>query len=386
MNQASGVFNPLGDGDGSHAKPLDSAKPATVKRPLLEFAGVDYFLNYVEPPGFLLGGDRHFSRGSVSVLAGMPSIGKTGLMLRLAVMLATGRGTWCGIEIKARVRVVIFQSENDDERFSKEFQRMRDEGLLTDDINEWLRISKIPLCGLDLERVEFRAIALAEMAAFQPGFVMLDPWNSAAKKDMIDDYQRAFEALLSLAEVLDEPPGWLIVHHLKKLKVDDFKLRGRSLMALLAGSYLINSRPRSVFVAMEESPFVHEPMVIVTCAKNNNGKDGQRAAMRRDGSTLLDVSESYDWTAYDSGELLGGKPGGSNAKVEFHHLEEVFDHGKRWLHKNDATKKLMEVASCGHSTAYDTLSKVKSRFADKLRVRDGGEMTIESPWPDEDDE
>jgi hypothetical protein len=301
-------------------------------------------------------------------------------------MLATGGGTWCGIEIKARVRVVIFQSENDDERFSKEFQRMRNEGLLTDDINEWLRISKIPLCGLDLERAEFRAIALAEMRAFQPGFVMLDPWNSAAKKDMIDDYQRAFEALLSLAEVLDEPPGWLIVHHLKKLKVDDFKLRGRSLMALLAGSYLINSRPRSVFVAMEESPFVHEPMVIVTCAKNNNGKDGQRSAMRRDEGTLVDISASYDWTAYDSGELLGGKPGGSNAKIEFHHLAEIFDNGRRWRKKDDAAKALMLLTGAGRSAAYLALDKVKGRFAEALRVRDGGEMTIESPWPEDDDE
>lgn len=386
MNQMSGVFDPLADDD----KPLRSGpallvKPANAepKRPMLEFAGVDYFLNYEEPPGHLLGGDRHFSRGSIAVLAGVPSVGKTGLMMRLAVMLATGRGVWCGIEIKKRVRVTIFQSENDDFRIGQEFKRMKAEGMLTDDIGDWLRISKIPLCGLDLERVEFRAIALAEMKEFQPGFIMLDPWNSAAKKDMIDDYQRAFDALLSLAEVLDELPGWLIVHHLKKLKVDDYKLRGRSLMTLLSGSYVINSRPRAVFVAMEESPFVPEPMVIVTCAKNNNGKDGQRAAMRREEGLLVDATDSFDWKAYDSG-ALAGKPTNENRSIEEHHLETIFERGKKWMKQPEAIAALRKLTGAGRSTAYEALDKVKGRFADLIRINPAnGEMTIERPEEEE---
>lgn len=394
---ASGVYDPLADDAASQAKgtampaksgaAVQGGKPGA-KRPLLEFAGIDYFLNYEEPSGHLLGGDRHFSRGSVAVLAGVPSVGKTGLMLRLAAMLATGRGVWCGIEIKQRVRVLIFQSENDDFRIGQEFKRMKAQGLLPDDIGDWLRISKIPLCGLDLERVEFRAISLAEIKEFQPGFMMLDPWNSAAKKDMIDDYQRAFEALLTLAEPLDELPGYLIVHHLKKLKVDDYKLRGRSLMTLLAGSYVINSRPRSVFVAMEESPFVPEPLVIVTCAKNNNGKDSQRAAMRREEGTLVDVTASFDWKAYDSG-ALAGKPANENRKIEESDLIEVFDGGRKWLSKEKAAKALMQVAGAGRSAAYNALDMVKGRFVHLLRVNPAnGQFSVhEEPegWADDDE-
>jgi hypothetical protein len=172
----------------------------------------------------------------------------------------------------------------------------------------------------------------------------------------------------------------MIVAHTRKPRMGE-KVNGRGLLNLLSGSLVLGSIPRAAFILQAATDDTEGKDFVFCCCKNNNGPLGAPTAWKREGVRFVGPLESFDWEAFKQ----GGKGGpGKNVKIELHHLEEVFDDGRRWLPKNKAKEKLMQLTGAGKQACYDALNKVKSRFADSLRINPAnGEMTIESPWPDD---
>jgi hypothetical protein len=70
---------------------------------------------------------------------------------------------------------------------------------------------------------------------------------------------------------------------------------------LLAGSYVLGSVPRTVFVMQAASDDVTEDRIVWTCCKNIDGELGKRSAwIRRNG--LFDPLTDFDWEAWNKDE------------------------------------------------------------------------------------
>lgn len=176
--------------------------------------------------------------------------------------------------------------------------------------------------------------------AFAPELVVVDPWNACVRDAMEKDFQ---EGLTRLREVLAEAPkepACLILHHLRKPKSDD-RQKGRNLTNLLSGSYVLVSVARSVLVMQPASDDTEDSRVVVTPAKNNDGKLGPRTAWERS-EAWFDPVPTLDFEAFDSG---GFKP--KVAKVTEDHIRKLF-------------------ANSGRRAAYDALKLEGGRFSHLL--------------------
>ena len=59
----------------------------------------------------ILVGDSHITRGEVFVIGGEPGVGKSRLVVSLAIAGATG-SDWLGLKVRQKFRTLILQTEN----------------------------------------------------------------------------------------------------------------------------------------------------------------------------------------------------------------------------------------------------------------------------------
>ena len=246
--------------------------------------------NYQPPAGAMLAGDCHIVRGSISVIGGAPGVGKSRASVALAVAGATGL-PWFGLPVRRKFKTLIVQNENGRYRLKQEFSELDCAAL-----DAFLRICPPPARGFAFHEPAFADSLCQAIASFQPDVVVFDPWNAAARDDKAADYQSAFDAIRSVIPASDNSPAIIIVAHTRKPKSDE-KSGGRGLMHTLAGSYILSSVPRSVFVLQPASDDTEDDRVVFTCCKNNDGEMGPRSCwQRRNG---LFVSAELDWNEFD---------------------------------------------------------------------------------------
>ena len=316
--------------------------------------------NYVVPPDQCLVGDFHLQRGAPSVLAGPGGSGKSRATLWLATLGALGSGNWFGMPVRCRFKTLIVQSENGLARLHRDFEQIQNVA----ELDDWIRISSFPRYrGFDFPNTVFRAELKAALRDFGPDLVVFDPWNDIARDSMERDYQEAFERL---RDIVAEVPNaaCLILHHLRKPRAED-RHKGRSLANLLAGSYVLQSKPRSVMIMQPASDDTEDARIVFTPAKNNDGELGKRTAWVRKAGWFEPVTE-FDFDEFDGG---GAR---REPKVNEGHLREIFDDGRRWLALKTAAEELKERAEVGRSAAYDALKIVGGRFSNLLTKRDDG--------------
>jgi hypothetical protein len=158
-------------------------------RPVIEFLSPSEIKAYKAPPGTLLVGDNHIVRGGVFVIGGPPGVGKS----RTAVGLAEAGATkldWLGLPVHCHFRTLIIQNENGRFRLKMEFEDLNHELL-----DKYLRISPPPPLGLRFDRLDFRDQVKASLEKWDPGAVIIDPWNAVAKDDKQKDYRETFDLI-----------------------------------------------------------------------------------------------------------------------------------------------------------------------------------------------
>jgi hypothetical protein len=125
----------------------------------------------------------------------------------------------------------------------------------------------------------------------------IDPWNAAARDEKARNYQDTFNLIRQVVPAGDDGPAIGIVAHTRKPQSDE-RVNGRTLLNLLAGSYVLGSVPRTVFVMQAASDDVTDDRIVWTCCKNNDGELGKRSAwIRRNG--LFDAVTDFDWEAWN---------------------------------------------------------------------------------------
>jgi hypothetical protein len=127
-------------------------------------------------------------------------------------------------------------------------------------------------------------------------------------------------------------------------------------MHIIAGSHVLASVPRTVFVIQPASDDPEDDQVIWTCCKNNDGELGKRSAWHRK-IGLFDPSPGFDWATFDSSEK------DKRITITEEMVKEVLEDGPMLLVL--ARDKLRELSGANQATCYRALS-AKGRFSDHL--------------------
>jgi hypothetical protein len=325
-------------------------------RPLIEFKTPLQLKNFIPPPGIVLVGDCHIVRGSVFVIGGAPGVGKSRAAVALAEAGATGKG-WFGLTVHRRFKTMIIQAENGLFRLSKEFSELD-----CDRLETFVRVSPPPQFGMCFEREDFRARLSAAIQEFQPDVIIFDPWNAAARDEKAREYLETFELIRSVLPTGDGASAIGIVAHTRKPRPDE-RATGRALLNLLAGSYVLGSVPRTVFVMQAANDDTEDNCIVWTCCKNNDGELGARSAWERRNGLFAQVHD-FDWDTLDNAHS------DDRVIITADDMVEVFDSGQKRLTRADAAKALRTLTGAGRTACYNAL-KLNGRFAKQLRETDG---------------
>ncbi len=358
---SSGVYNPLADeaeaaptGELDAVPPSGGGKAKKPHAPCVRMLRPSEITSYVEPAGQVLVGDYHLQLGSLAVFAGPGGVGKSRAVLALAIAGKHGEGEWLGFTIRRPFKTFWLQFENNLPRLRRDLEAMA-AGQVLDD---WIRISEPPEETLPMENLQFRKDLGAALTAFAPDLLVIDPLNQITEDATEKDIARVLGRIRQLLREAGIRPAVLIVHHTRKPKSDD-RHKGRSLAYLLAGSYTLQSKPRSVILMLPVSDSLEDDRVVVVPAKCNDAlKPAPRSAWRRVNSGYEPLPE-FDWSAYD------GDQAPAEAKVKAEHLRAIFEEGRKRLPQSRAAQALMVAAKVGRSAAYEAL-KPNGRFAELL--------------------
>jgi len=312
--------------------------------------------NYQPPKELTLAGDFHITRGALTVLAGQPGVGKSRAAMALAISGATGE-PWFGLPVHSRFRTAILQNENGLHRLKMELS-----GLDIPDLDDFIRVSEPPPYGMAFDHADFRERLGEWLQQWQPDLVVFDPWNSAARDDGQRDYLELFKALKETLPKGDAAPALLIVAHTRKPTGENRS--GRSLINDVAGSHVLVSMPRSVFVMQHAGDNPEDHCVIMNCSKNNDGMLGPRTAWRVENGRFVPC-ENFDWSRLDQ------PADGRMRVVQKKDLEQLFHEGRRRLARKHAVAELEELTDAGRTACYEAL-RLNGPFAANMREDEGG--------------
>lgn len=327
-------------------------KPA---KPMIEFFTPSELSAFTPPEGFKLVGDYHIQKASPFVIGGAPGVGKSRGAVALAIAGATG-ADWFGLKVHRQFKTMIVQAENGRVRLKNEFA---DLDCVT--LDEFVRVCSPPPFGFAFDKVAFCDLLRREIDNFQPDVFILDPFNRLARDDKAKDYAQAFEELLAVLPTGDDAPALGIVAHTRKPRAEE-RANGRALLNLLAGSYVIGSVPRAVFIMQAASDDTTDSRIVWTCCKNNDGEMGRRSAWERRNGLFIPVQD-FDWKTFEG-------DGEKRRTVSLADLDTLFEGGRRQLARNTAVEQLIEQTKLGKTACYQAL-KAGGKFSQNLNEQDG---------------
>ena len=263
-------------------------KPETEQ--LISFMTPAEIRSYEPPEGSVLVGNNHIVKGELFAIGGHPGVGKSRASVALAQAGATAM-PWFGLDTHRKFKTMIIQNENGKHRLKSEISD------IPDSMEGFVSISCPPTFGFQFDSQIFRDQLASLIDEFKPDVFLLDPWNAIARKTGQEDYLAAFESLQSVMPTGNDKPAIGIISHTRKPKPEE-RHSGRALLNLLAGSYILGSVPRAVWVLQAASNDTEETRVVWTCCKNNDGDLGPRSVwLRKNG--LFEPVTDFEWDAFD---------------------------------------------------------------------------------------
>jgi AAA domain len=343
--------------------PEAASEPTAVREPRIRFFAPSELRDWRPDTDILLVGDCNIMRGETFVIAGEPGVGKSLGATQLALSGATQRD-WFGLTVHRQFRTMIVQTENGRYRLRLEFSSFD-----CSQVEDFIRVSEPPPFGLTLTNSEFQADISAALNSFKPECVVFDPWNAAARDDKIREYAETFDALRNLLPTGSDKPALGIVAHTRKPQPNEKRTGGTGLMHLLAGSYILTSVPRCIFVMTRGSQDETDDSVVFFNPKNSNGANVPRSAWHRKLSGFVPATD-FDWEKFD-------RPPEERRTITLEHLSGIFGGGSRQLELSEAAHALATVTGVRDTSAYRALHP-DGKFA-KYLSKDGEKLKFSSP-------
>jgi hypothetical protein len=335
--------------------PSSNTQQTQSQSPHVQFLRPSQIKGYQPPPGALLIGDHHIVKGSVVVIGGAPSVGKSRALVAMAEAGAT-QFDWFGLSVHRKFKTMLLQSENGQYRLRQEFAQL-DEKIL----DPWVLISPPPPFGLCFWRKQFCAELRKAIDDFRPDIIAIDPWTGIIHDQGIGDFLDAFAQIRSVIPCGDDSPAIVIAAHTRKPQRGE-RTNGRALLHTLAGSYVLGSIARCAWVLQNASDDADDKRVVVTCCKNNDGEEGPRTVWERDNGLWTAVT-GFDFAAWDAAGPLNGSNG--NSPIDETDMEDIFAGGCK-LTKKEAVAALKSLTGKEKTVCYEALNLV-GKFRGRLR-------------------
>jgi hypothetical protein len=163
----------------------------------------------------------------------------------------------------------------------------------------------------------------------------------------------------------DDKPALGIVAHTRKPQLNEKRTGGTCLQHLLAGSYILSSVPRCIFLVIPGSEDDTDNSVVWFNPKNNNGQKVGRSAWQRTEAGFIQATD-FDWREFD-------KAPDKRKTVTLDNIREVFD-GLQSLELKEAARRLATITGIAYRSAYNALSP-RGRFLANLK-REGGRLSF----------
>ena len=140
---------------------------------------------------------------------------------------------------------------------------------------------------------------------------------------------------------------------------------GRALLHELAGSYVIGSVARCVFVMQFANDDPEESRIVWICCKNNDGELGPRSAWDRRNGLFAPVSD-FEWDSFDfKGRII-------RAAISLDDVRAIFD-GDKTLSRTQARDALIARTGRSRTRCYDAIK----RFSTHLVEVGGSKVSLE---------
>jgi len=322
----------------------DKQKPKSY----LNFKSPSELAGFNPPEGYMLAGDCHLTRGSITVIGGYAGVGKSRLVYALAIAGATGK-EWMGLDVHATFKTLILQVENGEYRLKSETEEILERMPSNVDLDEYVRITTPPTYGFDLNDSDFCEELRENIVEFEPSVIVIDPWNRVVEGGKQEDYRSALDAIMAcLPEDSEKKPAVVIVHHLRKPSTNSERKSGRDLLHELAGSYQLGSAARCVFCLEAATNDPEDNQVVLTCCKNNDGKEGAPSAWVRSNGLFDSVSD------FDMESFLGGNK--SKCSITAEQLGRILG-GQKFKNKKEMVTILENEGLGKSSKCYELLKK-----------------------------
>lgn len=318
---------------------------------LISFLKPSDIRSYDPPEGSVLVGENHIVKGEIFVIGGAPGVGKSRASVALTQAGATGK-PWFGLDVHRQFKTMILQNENGKHRLKTEISD------IPHSMEEYVRISSPPQYGFQFENERFRDQLAESIDDFRPDVFLLDPWNAVARRTGQEDYLEALQGIQSVMPAGNDKPAIGIIAHTRKPKQEE-RHSGRALLNLLAGSYILGSVPRAVWILQAASDAGEDTRVIWTCCKNNDGDLGPRTAWVRQNGLFKPLND-FDWVSFD---------GEGVSKLSWQDVPAILKDGACGVIAKSVAIERLKSKGIAQPTAYRWLDKVIA--AGLLKAKDG---------------
>lgn len=350
------------------------------KKVSIEWLTPKEIFDFKPPADYHIVGDNFIFRGGMAIIAGAAGAGKSRAMTWLALCGALGM-PWFGMKVHRRFRTMLLQAENDEVRLQDE---LRGAGVKWEDIQDHLRITRIPRFGMDLSDKDFQDQLRRDIAEFKPDVFGVDPWNRCVSDGMQKDYRSAIDGLYSIMpDKIEDQPCLVIGSHTRKPKENE-KANGRELLNLISGSLILGSAARAAIFLQCVTRDESDLRIVATVAKCNNGLMPTSTAWQRANGPFKPLPD-FDIDAWKESSGGSGGAGGHNEKITEQHILELLEYGRVHHSKGEAVRRLMALTGAQNKACYAALA-ANGRFAHMLKI-EGKEIGLDTEfWPVPDQE
>jgi hypothetical protein len=297
-------------------------------------------------------GDRLLATGQSLVIAGAGSIGKSRLLLQLAVAVITGR-QFLGFETRGEsLRWLVLQAENSNRRLQADFSALRQwAGTDWPRVNEQLAIHTLEsdadgFLSLDNDPAQRRIAAAIRGTA--PDVVAWDSLYNFGIGDLNKDEDMAATllALSRLSRAGNPNRAVVTLHHALTGKAGAARATGFDRASFGRNSKVLHSWARGQLNVAPGAADSND-VLVMTCGKCSNGREFPPFAVRLDPESMIyEVAPDFNLDAWQA------DISGSQDREPLMTPDRVRELCKGAMSKAQLAKAIVADCGCGRASAY----------------------------------